>query len=217
MKKKSWSGAVPQSVARSIADDICSALTGSSRHKPETRAPPKPGWLCQRADCLFAVRGIRNYPERDRCWSCCMSKAQAMNPPAHARLEVEAAPEKTVTKAKEEKRRDARTRRREARRTSPAPPPPARTIKKVQTVKPDDEDDEAPGPVATALAQSASPTPPASRLAVPKELEEATSLLFPAAAKTIVTRRPRRRMARLPQSRGNLPSRNLLRTWCSPR
>jgi len=52
------------------------------------RSPPQQqGWQCRRSDCLYAVKGYLNRPERTVCHCCTRPKAQCLSPPAYACVE----------------------------------------------------------------------------------------------------------------------------------
>ena len=136
------------------------------------------GWLCQRADCQFAVQGRRNWPERDRCWGCMRCKSDAMHPPSHARVGGKAVPASVTaeppdggTSTKEAKKRAARARKRAGRLQAAQ----ARGVAAPQTEKAGTPaaDAAAPGPIAAAMAAAAAQPAgagKAERLALPAEV-----------------------------------------------
>ena len=142
----------------------------------------QPGsWLCQHVDCHFAVRRLRNWPDRAMCVGCLRPKSAAMRPPVASR--VKGSPESaarpsgpsamdTAKKEKEDKKREARSRKREARRQQ-ATPVDAR------------EAEASLGPVAAAMAAAEAPPAPARGVALPAALLESIPMLRPSALEAI--------------------------------
>ena len=135
--------------------------------------PPPRGWLCRQKDCVFALRGIRNYPERTHCWGCYKPKAvtlKATDKDNKNKDKNEVTNGNNETTTKEAKRREARVRRRQAavdyQKANSPPSPPA----------PVPPTPDGPGPVATAMSQVAAP-PGVKRLGITAEIEEKTPLL----------------------------------------
>jgi len=145
------------------------------------------GWKCQRADCLYAVKGWPNWPGRLHCVGCYYPKYNATHPPANARLEVTP---KTTTRGhasnndaeKELKKKEARARRKQARADFKKS---KSTTNDAAPAKAPDTASEQPGPVALAMAK-AEDVAPARRLLLPDEVLKAIPLLLPGAADEII-------------------------------
>jgi len=159
------------------------------------------GWHCNRKNCLYAEKDVANYSTRRRCNGCYTPKYEAMHPrdqdrmssrhAANSRMLSTSAPAATE---KELKKRESRARKRQekaakkARTSAAAPnvqvkPPSAPTC----TVAARPIPEEAPGPIAVAMAQAAPPQQPVppTRLQLPIDLVEQIPLLTPNLIKTV--------------------------------
>jgi len=173
-----------------IAKAVAAALAASDVSKPAVLRE----WKCNRADCLFAVKGWSNWSGRTHCQGCYKPKQAAMSPPPAERLKPHVDPKaQTAVKKKEEmeaiqKKKEARLKRNQARRErkaqavtgsqSPVAKDPApRTVAAIPK----------PGSIAAAVApldSVADPTP-STRLTLPAELVDKIPLLLKAATTAI--------------------------------
>jgi len=134
-------------------------------------------WLCQRADCLYAVKGWKNWSGRQRCQGCFKPKHQATNPPSAERLQkpgltdaqkLEA--EKTKLEKKKEKKERIRLARKERK---------AKAIANKTEENPKVPEAPAPTPASPGdpPPQESAPPPAATRrLALSKEVADCTNL-----------------------------------------
>ena len=53
-------------------------------------------WLCKRLNCAWAESGKANLPFRSKCGCCLHPKSEAMNPPAHSKVQPKGAPSISV-------------------------------------------------------------------------------------------------------------------------
>ena len=161
------------------------AMFGTSWATPQVNK----GWLCHCSDCVYAVKGYKNYAERTHCHGCFRPRAKAQHPPEELAMAKDIDnhnndPVKKEPNTKEAKKREARARKRAARETARASttgttPTPA----SVTTPAPV----QAPGPVASAMAQASTPAPTVTRIKLKEETTSKLIFLLPSAADKIVT------------------------------
>jgi hypothetical protein len=177
-----------------LAELLAVMKLARSGGKPE-RGGGSDGWLCRRAECHYAQKGILNYPDRAACNGCLRRRDAAENPPDYSRLagkpegrargasqgNPKAAEPSGAPTDKQQKKRDARARKRQERdrakgttAAASAAPPSATTAAQGPV---------APGPVGEAMgkcfATTAAPAP-TGKVQLPQELASQLPLLGPA-------------------------------------
>ena len=69
--------------AEIVGKAVAAAMAAASNAQPTA---VQRGWKCNRADCLYAVKGWDNWSGRTHCQGCFKPRQAAMNPPEGARL-----------------------------------------------------------------------------------------------------------------------------------